>query len=110
DGMPLAWFLRARGHAGQDRVYGPDFMLAFLARAAGRGDRVFLFGGAADTLARLRTALRRRFPRLRIVGAIAPPFRARATAAEDGRAARRINAARPDIVFVGLGAPKQELW
>lgn len=110
DGMPLAWFLRARGHPDQDRVYGPDFMLAVLARAAGRGDRVFLFGGTAATLARLRTVLRRRFPRLRIVGAVSPPFRERATAAEDRLAVRWINAARPDIVFVGLGAPKQELW
>lgn len=110
DGMPLAWFLRWRGHRDQDRVYGPDFMLAFLARAATRGDRVFLYGGAPRTLARLVIVLRRRFPRVRIVGAWSPPFRARSSAAEDRADIRRINAARPDLVFVGLGAPKQELW
>ncbi|MEK7476875.1 MAG: WecB/TagA/CpsF family glycosyltransferase [Candidatus Coatesbacteria bacterium] len=110
DGMPLVWFLRWRGHHGQGRVYGPDFAAAMLSRAARSGLRVFLFGGRPETLARLGGLLPKRFPGIRLAGTFAPPFRARIDAAAERAAVRRINAARPDLVFVGLGAPKQELW
>jgi N-acetylglucosaminyldiphosphoundecaprenol N-acetyl-beta-D-mannosaminyltransferase len=109
DGMPLVWLLWASGHRYADRVYGPDLMLAVLARSVERGYRHFLYGSSDATLARLQANLRAHFPGLHIVGAHSPPFRA-LTTDEDAAAVELINAARPDVVWVGLSTPKQERW
>lgn len=105
DGMPLVWELHRQGHPDAGRVYGPDLMLEMFAR----GLRHYLYGASPATLARLEARLRTRFPHAEIAGAYSPPFRA-LTVQEDDDVAARINAAKPDIVWVGLGAPKQELW
>lgn len=109
DGMPLVWLGRWHGHRTVRRVYGPDLMLALAARAATAGYRCYLYGGAPGVGDELAAVLRRRFPGLQVVGTDAPPFRA-LTVEEDEAAVRRINAARPDIVWVGLGCPRQEHW
>lgn len=106
DGMPLVWWSRLMGHRRAERVYGPDLMLGC---CQGRRFRHYLYGGAAGVAERLADALTHRFPGLEIVGVESPPFRS-LTPSEEGAAIQRINAARPDIVWVGLGAPKQERW
>ncbi len=106
DGMPLVWLGRLQGYRDIERVYGPDLMLALCAR---KGLRHFLYGGSPTTLVKLERNLRRRFPGIAIVGTISPPFRA-LTPAEDGAIAAAIDSARPDIVWVGVGTPKQERW
>lgn len=108
DGMPLVWFGRLRGHA-ISRVCGPDLMLALCAHGAGRGHRHFFYGGTDDTLVLLRKEMETRFPGLNIVGMESPPFRPITTEA-DPAAAAMIGEAAPDIVWVGLGSPKQEYW
>lgn len=108
DGMPLVWLSRAR-HPHVSRVYGPDLMLASLARSAASGQRHYLYGGGPGVGERLAAQLRERFPGAHLVGSREPPFAPidqLTTAAE----AERINAARPDIVWVGIGSPKQEQW
>jgi N-acetylglucosaminyldiphosphoundecaprenol N-acetyl-beta-D-mannosaminyltransferase len=109
DGMPLVWAAHRAGARTVQRVYGPDLMLEVCAVAARRGWTCFLLGGRAGVPERLRERLEARFPGLRIVGTESPPFRA-LDADEDAALVARLNAARPDIVWVGLGAPKQELW
>jgi len=109
DGMPMVWLLWASGHRSADRVYGPDLMLTVLERSVERGYRHFLYGASEATLARLEANLRTRFPGLQIVGTHSPPFRP-LTAAEDAAVVEMINAARPDVVWVGLSTPKQERW
>lgn len=109
DGMPLVWMARALGHASTQRVYGPDLMLALSARSAERGYRNFYYGGGEGVADLLRQALESRFPNLEVAGTHTPPYR-RLTAEEDAAVVEKINAARPDIVWVGLGAPKQEFW
>jgi N-acetylglucosaminyldiphosphoundecaprenol N-acetyl-beta-D-mannosaminyltransferase len=109
DGMPLVWLLKEAGFAGVGRVYGPDLMLALLARSETEGYRHYLYGGAPETLARLRARLAERFPRAVIAGAYAPPFRP-AGAAEEQEAIDAIDESGADIVWVGLSTPKQELW
>lgn len=109
DGMPLVWVGHWRGHRAVRRVYGPDLMLALAARAATAGHRCYLYGGAPGVAETVATTLGRRFPGLRVVGTDAPPFRP-PTAEEDEAAVERINAARPDVVWVGLGCPRQERW
>jgi N-acetylglucosaminyldiphosphoundecaprenol N-acetyl-beta-D-mannosaminyltransferase len=106
--MPLVWLSRHR-HPHVSRVYGPDFMLAELERSARAGHRHFLYGGSGGVTARLAARMRARFPGLRIVGTLEPPFApldelcTRETAAE-------INASGADVVWVGIGSPKQERW
>jgi N-acetylglucosaminyldiphosphoundecaprenol N-acetyl-beta-D-mannosaminyltransferase len=109
DGMPLVWVGQWRGHRSVRRVYGPDLMLALAARATAAGHRCYLYGGAPGVGDALAATLGLRFPGLRVVGTDAPPFRP-LTAEEDEAAVQRINAARPDIVWVGLGCPRQERW
>jgi len=109
DGMPLVWLLRSAGHKVKDRVYGPDMMLMLCEAAAREGWRCYLYGAGPEVLHRLQTALLARFPRLNIVGAYSPPFR-ELTPSENAAVCEAINGARPDILWVGLGSPKQDLW
>jgi N-acetylglucosaminyldiphosphoundecaprenol N-acetyl-beta-D-mannosaminyltransferase len=110
DGMPLVWALRMLGHPLESRVYGPDLMELACARAARTGQRVYLYGGRNHgALAQLARELRLRHPGLRIVGGQAPPFRP-LTAEEDAAVAAEINASHADVVWVGIGVPKQEKW
>jgi len=110
DGMPLVWVMNALGERMLDRVYGPDLMLHYTERCARLGHRVFLYGGRDDdALAGLIRSLRRRFEGLEVVGAYSPPFRP-LTSEEEDEVVTRIDAARPDVLWVGIGVPKQEKW
>lgn len=109
DGMPLVWVSRLTGHRAVRRVYGPHLMLATCARSLEKGHRHYLYGGAEGVPERLAERLRARFPGLQIVGSYSPPFRP-LTPEEDTEVIERINAARPDIIWVGLSTPKQERW
>jgi N-acetylglucosaminyldiphosphoundecaprenol N-acetyl-beta-D-mannosaminyltransferase len=110
DGQPLVWALKALGHDVSDRVYGPDLMEQACARAAQTGRRFYLYGGRnPGALAQLARSLRLRYPGLRIVGGQAPPFRDLTDAEEDAVAAD-IKRSGADVVWVGLGVPKQEKW
>ena len=108
DGMPMVWAGRRAG-ATISRVYGPDLMLAVCALAEERGWSSFFYGGQPHVPGLLTTRLRDRFPRLRIVGSYSPPFRP-LTPEEDEEVVQTINAAAPDLVWVGLSTPKQERW
>ncbi len=110
DGQPLVWALRALGHERATRIYGPDLMASFCARAARSGVPIYLYGGRdAEALALLQARLRERFPGLLIAGAHSPPFRP-LTEQEKGEDAARIDASGAAVVWVGTGQPKQEKW
>ena len=110
DGQPLVWALRALGHPLEDRVYGPELMDRACARAARTGQRFFLYGGRNQgALVELTRMLRLRHPGLKIVGGYAPPFR-ELTDAEDEAVALEIQRSDADVVWVGIGVPKQEKW
>lgn len=109
DGMPIVWLLRWLGHRQVARVYGPDLMLAVCQRSLSKGYRHFLFGGEHGVAEALKARLQERFPGLQVVGTLSPPF-GRLEPEEDEEMVRRINEVRPDIVWVGLGCPKQERW
>lgn len=109
DGMPLVWCCQRAGVADSARVYGPDLMLAVLERAAQRGWTSYFYGGASEVPELLAQRLQARFPGLRVVGTYSPPFRA-LTAEEDAQVVADIQAAAPDLVWVGLSTPKQERW
>src|SRR3954451_19455606 len=110
DGQPLVWALRMLGHDISNRVYGPELMDRACARAARTGQRIYLYGGRnPGALAQLARVLRLRHPGVKLVGGYAPPFHV-LSEDEEARIAADINAARPDVVWVGIGVPKQEKW
>jgi N-acetylglucosaminyldiphosphoundecaprenol N-acetyl-beta-D-mannosaminyltransferase len=110
DGQPLVWALHALGHPRATRVYGPDLMAEFCARAARSGVPIYLYGGrSADARELLEARLSRRFPGLRIAGGSSPPFRP-LSREEDEREIELINASGAAVVWVGTGQPRQERW
>ncbi len=110
DGMPLVWAMNALGERMEDRVYGPELFRRYNERCAERGRRVWLYGGRDEgALEDLTNQLRRRYEGLEIVGGFSPPHRP-LSPEEEAEVAARINAARPDVLWVGIGAPKQERW
>ncbi len=109
DGMPLVWYCRALGFSEVSRVYGPDLMCAILADERLRSRRHFLLGGGPGVAEELTQALARRYPGFAPVGIYAPPA-ADAQSGIDRRSVEAIKAAGAEIVWVGLGSPKQERW
>ena len=78
-------------------------------RSYEKGYRHYFYGSREETLSKLKSNLEKRFPGIEIVGMYAPPFEKKLKK-DYGEDIERINAARPDFIWVGLGAPKQELW
>lgn len=109
DGMPLVWVCHLLGYPEVNRVYGPDLMLALSEYGLDRGYRHYYYGGSQQALDMLESNLKQRFAGLNVVGSYAPPFRL-LTLEEDEAAVQAINAAAPDIVWVGLGTPLQDFW
>ena len=109
DGMPVVWGLRAAGRVAQDRVDGPSFMRRALQHGVVHGWNHFFYGSTEQTLGKLIEATGRIAPGASIVGSFSPPFR---TPTEDDVriAAEQIKESGADLVWVGLGMPKQELW
>lgn len=108
DGMPLVWIGRLKG-LDVGRVYGPDLMLALCQHGLAAGWRHYFYGATEDVLRDLASRLTERFPSLQIAGVWAPPFRS-LTPDEEAAVVARINEARADLVWVGIGTPKQDFW
>lgn len=110
DGQPLVWALNALGHSLRERVYGPELMSRACERAVEAGHRFYLYGGRNQgALVQLALNLRRRYPGVKIVGGYSPPHRP-LTPEEEGAVAEEINHSQADVVWVGIGVPKQEKW
>ena len=109
DGMPLVWLGRRQGHFLRRRVYGPDLLLAFCKENSEKGYRHFFYGGEPGVADHLAASLKARFPGLNVVGTCSPPYRP-LNATEDEEIVEMIRSAAPDVLWVGLGAPKQERW
>jgi N-acetylglucosaminyldiphosphoundecaprenol N-acetyl-beta-D-mannosaminyltransferase len=109
DGKPLTWLGRHRGFNLKRRVYGPDLFQDFLAATDSRGYRHFFYGGHPAVTKEMVSRIRERFPETEIAGYYSPPFR-ELTAQEDADVVTMINENRADILWVGLGCPKQEIW
>jgi len=110
DGQPLVWALKALGHPLGGRVYGPELMSRACARAASSGHRFYLYGGRNQgALVQLALNLRRRHPGVKIVGGYSPPHRALSDE-ERQAVVEEINGTGADVVWAGIGVPKQEKW
>ncbi|MFQ5890811.1 MAG: WecB/TagA/CpsF family glycosyltransferase [Gemmatimonadota bacterium] len=109
DGMSLVWLGRLHGHRLPRRVYGPELMEEFCRISAGLGYRHYFYGGAEGVAEDLSRRLRERFPGMQVAGWYSPPFR-ELSEEERQDVCERINETRPDVLWVGLSTPKQELW
>lgn len=109
DGMGVVWALKILGNKFNDRVRGADFMLKLCEYAYKTGLKIFLFGNTEETLETLKKKLKSIYPTIEIAGSISPPFRP-LSKEEDEDYIKKINESGADILFVSLGAPKQEKW
>jgi N-acetylglucosaminyldiphosphoundecaprenol N-acetyl-beta-D-mannosaminyltransferase len=110
DGMSLVWASRALGApAGSERVPGAQLMLAACEAGLDRGVRHYFYGGGPGVAAELAAGLTRRFPGLQVAAAEMPPFRP-LTEPELAALAERVAASRADLIWVGLGTPKQDYF
>ncbi|OGX35494.1 MAG: hypothetical protein A3C36_06050 [Omnitrophica WOR_2 bacterium RIFCSPHIGHO2_02_FULL_52_10] len=109
DGMPLVWTAKLMGDKNIRRTYGPDLMLALCAAGRDKGYRHYLYGGTESTCSLLENVLKTRFPGIIISGRYAPPLMGTHDR-EDDEVIREINRSAPDILWVGLGSPKQDYW
>jgi N-acetylglucosaminyldiphosphoundecaprenol N-acetyl-beta-D-mannosaminyltransferase len=107
DGRPLSTVAALSGIKDMSQVAGPDFMLEMLDKH--RAMRHFFYGSTEEILLQLTEKLKARFHGLNVVGIFSPPFRS-LQSHEINHITSMINLAKPDIVWIGLGAPKQEYW
>jgi len=110
DGMPLVWGSKWLGTPLQARVTGADLLPALCTAAAKAELSVYFLGAPAGVGQQAADNMLAINPKLAVVGVYSPPFGFEQDATECAHIIQQINAAQPDIVFVGLGSPKQEFW
>ncbi len=110
DGAPVVWLSRLLGQPLKERVTGSDLFWELGRASADRGFTLFLLGGSPGSANAAHIALQGRYPGARIAGTYCPPRSSFDTAEEQARITERIHRARPDLLLVAFGAPKQELW
>ena len=109
DGMPIVWMQKLQGKSTASRVRANDLMILLCAFAEKNNVSVGFYGGRQEVIDGILERAKRNFPNLQVAYAFSPPFRP-LTDAEDARITTEINRAKPDILFMGLGCPKQENW
>lgn len=109
DGGPLSSVGQKRGFKNMKRTTGPSLMGEIFKISVSKGYRHFFYGSTDETLEKLYSVLEKTYPGIQIAGMYSPPFRPM-TSEEDEAIVERINETKPDFVWVGLGAPKQEKW
>ncbi|HUW30115.1 MAG TPA: WecB/TagA/CpsF family glycosyltransferase [Planctomycetota bacterium] len=110
DGMPVLWGARALGTPLKAKVSGSDLLGAICRKAAGEQLRVFFLGTTPEVMERASRALVETYPGLQIVGSCSPEVSPSGECAADAEVAGIVREARPHLLFVALGSPKQELW
>lgn len=109
DGGPLSSVGRKRGYANMERTAGPSLMGEIFKISVEKGYRHYFYGSTDETLQILKQTLEKNYPGIEIAGMYSPPFRL-LTEDENKMVIENINNAKPDFIWVGLGAPKQEIW
>ena len=110
DGIPLVWLSRLIGRSLKERVAGADILPAFAGVAARKGYRLVFLGAAPGIAARAAEILARRNPGLKVVQVLSPPPGFHRDEAANAGGVAAIRSAKPNILFVGLGTPKGEIW
>lgn len=109
DGAPLSAVGKKRGFKDMERTTGPSYMGEIFKISVDKGYRHYFYGSTDETLEKLYQELTKNYPGLQIVGMYSPPFRPM-TEEEDAAIVEQIKETKPNFIWVGLGAPKQEKW
>jgi N-acetylglucosaminyldiphosphoundecaprenol N-acetyl-beta-D-mannosaminyltransferase len=109
DGKPLSVYAKIKGARNITRIFGPTFFAKTLEWGQGDGLTHFFFGSSGETLSKMSEVIINKYPRAIIKGKLSPPFR-QFTEAENEQFIKEIKDSNADIIWVGLGAPKQEMW
>ena len=109
DGKPLSIVSKKRGFKDAERVTGPDLMEEIFKISEEKGYSHYFYGSTQETLDTLKVKLNNKYPNMKIAGMYSPPFR-KLTENEDKDVIENINKENPDFIWIGLGAPKQEIW
>ncbi len=110
DGMPLVWVSRLFGKPVPERIAGYDLFFALCKIALEKKYSFFFLGSSEDVLKRISLNLKNKFPDLKIAGTYSPPYKENFTEDENSGIIEEINKVKPDILWVGMTAPKQEKW
>lgn len=110
DGMPLIWASKFLGSPLKQRIAGSDLMPALCHTAAQKGYKVFLLGGRPNAAIKAKAILETNNPGLNICGTYCPPFGFENDNIENQKIIEEVSKCKPDLLFVGLGSPKQEKW
>lgn len=110
DGVPIMWAAKFLGTPLKEKISGSDLVPKVCELANRKGYKIFFMGGRPGAADAAKAKLLETLKDIKIVGTYAPPFGFERDAAELQKIADMVKAAKPDILFVGLGAPKQELW
>jgi N-acetylglucosaminyldiphosphoundecaprenol N-acetyl-beta-D-mannosaminyltransferase len=111
DGVGVVLGSRLLGVAVSERVSGPDIFLGLMRSLDEAGGKsVYFLGSTEENLGRIRERVAREFPRIRWAGSYAPPFKAEFTEEEDAAMVEAVNESGADVLWVGMTAPKQEIW
>ncbi len=110
DGVPLLWAAKFLRRPLQAKVAGSDLFVKFCERAAKNGHKVYFMGAMPGVAAQAAEILTKRYPGLKVVGTYSPSFGFEKNEAECALIVEKIRQAEPDVLFVGLGSPKQEKW
>ncbi len=109
DGMPLVWMQKLQGAKNASRVRANDLMIMLCQYAEKNGLSVSFYGGKQEVIDAILERAKKELPKLKIAYAFSPPFRP-LTSEEDADVTAKISEAKPDVLFMGLGCPKQENW
>lgn len=109
DGLPIVWVNNLKGAKLKENIRGAELMLRCLEQSVDKGIRHFFYGGKEGTPEGLKERMEAKFPGIQIAGTYSPPFR-KMTGEEDKSVCEMINNSRADVLWVGLGAPKQDIW
>jgi N-acetylglucosaminyldiphosphoundecaprenol N-acetyl-beta-D-mannosaminyltransferase len=107
DGRPTVWIGQSQGFKAMDQVCGPELMLRFCEMSCRKGYSHFFYGGQPGVSEQLKDSLTRKFPALKVVGTYCPPFRP-LNGEEESEIRGLFARLKPDVTWIGLGAPKQE--
>lgn len=110
DGMPMVWWAKWMGEALPEKVSGSDLLYPLCQRAAEQGLRVFFLGAPPGVAQVAASRLLHSIPRLQVCGTLAPPLGFQHVPETSARVLRQLKRAKPNLIFVALGCPKQETW
>ena len=110
DGIGVVWGARRIGVPIKCRVTGPDVFTAVMERLDKKGGSVFFLGSTQKTLDKIRNRMAENYPNVTVAGLYSPPFKAAFSEDDNSAMIDAVNQARPDLLWVGMTAPKQEKW